>query len=590
MRLENKLEEQVLNEISTEEPWKLIEKFSTLIRESGSTDELEAGRYITARLKYYGVRHRVFEPKLYVSIPKSVSVEVLEPERQELRHENKVMNPKVMAMSPSAEIQAELVYVPSKRSSGFGDFFDIGAEKPPETVKGKAVLTEGLSIMPRRPLMFEHAGAILFISYAPQDRTHEGISTTIWGIPTTENIADKPKIPSIVICNSYGLYLRNLLAKERRVKIRVKTALDEGWKKCIIPVAEIRSSKPANEFVLLHGHYDSWHYGIGDNAVGDAGLLEIARVFNKFRSNLHRNLRVAWWPGHSTGRYAGSTWYADNFALELYENCVAQVNMDSPGCRDATSYEDVCWTDEAEELCKNVIKDVTGEDSTGISPIRAGDYSFHGIGITSFFMLLSSVPEATRKARGWYPVGGCGGNLEWHTEEDNLPVADKQILLKDMRIYALAILRVLNSKILPFDFRKTVRKSINVIDRYATMADGKFDFSSVKGEMVGLLRDLTTFYKYSEKSTSSTQSEKANKAIIKLSRILVSLQYSQKRALDHDPAIQIPPYPDLAISEMLSNQENSIDEGFVLNQLTRGTNRVIQALRKARLTAQTAFN
>ena len=30
---------------------------------------------------------------------------------------------------------------------------------------------------------------------------------------------------------------------------------------------------------------------------------------------------------------AGSTWYADNFALELHRHCVAAVNIDSPGCR-----------------------------------------------------------------------------------------------------------------------------------------------------------------------------------------------------------------------------------------------------------------
>ena len=30
--------------------------------------------------------------------------------------------------------------------------------------------------------------------------------------------------------------------------------------------------------MLLHGHYDSWDVGVGDNATGNATLLEIARV------------------------------------------------------------------------------------------------------------------------------------------------------------------------------------------------------------------------------------------------------------------------------------------------------------------------
>lgn len=589
MHLENKVEELFLKEISIDEPWKLIERFSTLVRESGSPDELQAGRYIIERLKHHGIRHQVFEPELYLSIPKSVTIDVLEPEKRQLKHEKKIMNPKVMAMSPSVDSEAELVYVPSKRATGVKDFFETGLGTLTQDVKGKVVLTEGLSIMPSKSKALESVGAIAIISYAPQDRTHEGISTTIWGIPTTENLLDKPKTPSVVISNSDGLYLRGLLDKGR-VKVHVRTVLDEGWKRCVIPVAEIRSPRPTEEFLLVHGHYDSWHYGIGDNAVGNAGLLELARVFNKFRKRLNRNLRVAWWPGHSTGRYAGSTWYADNFALDLYENCVAQVNMDSPGCRGATAYEDICWMDETEDLCKKAIRDVTGEDSGGMRPLRAGDYSFNGIGITSFFMLLSTIPEEEKKGRGLYAVGGCGGNIEWHTEEDDLPIADKQILLKDIKIYALSILRVLNSKILPFDFKKTIRNSLSVVDEYEKVANGKFDFKPVKREMTALLRDLGLFYKRAAKTTSPRDAEKANRAIMKLGRGLIQLNYAHKRNLDHDPAVEIPPYPDLAISNMLANPAPQFDERFVINQLTRGRNKVVNRLRTARLVVESAFN
>ena len=53
---------------------------------------------------------------------------------------------------------------------------------------------------------------------------------------------------------------------------------------------------------------------------------------------LKRSVKLAWWPGHSTGRYAGSTWFTDAFALDIDRNCLAQINCDSPGCRWATSY------------------------------------------------------------------------------------------------------------------------------------------------------------------------------------------------------------------------------------------------------------
>ena len=63
--------------------------------------------------------------------------------------------------------------------------------------------------------------------------------------------------------------------------------------------------------MLVHGHYDCWEVGVGDNATGDATLLELARVLWVIARRLRRSVKLAWWPGHSTGRYAGSTWFAD---------------------------------------------------------------------------------------------------------------------------------------------------------------------------------------------------------------------------------------------------------------------------------------
>src|SRR5699024_4448343 len=108
-------------------------------------------------------------------------------------------------------------------------------------------------------------------------------------------------------------------------KIAVTTHLDTGWRKIPVLEATIEGSKVPEEFVLLHGHLDSWHEGVGDNATGDATMLELARVFWENRENLDRTLKIAWWSGHSHGRYAGSTWYADEFGIDLAKNCVAQV-------------------------------------------------------------------------------------------------------------------------------------------------------------------------------------------------------------------------------------------------------------------------
>ena len=90
--------------------------------------------------------------------------------------------------------------------------------------------------------------------------------------------------------------------------------------------------------MLVHGHYDSWDVGVGDNATGDATLLELARVLWANTGSLRRSVRIAWWPGHSTGATPAQPGLPTAFAIDLDENCVAQVNCDSPGCRWATSF------------------------------------------------------------------------------------------------------------------------------------------------------------------------------------------------------------------------------------------------------------
>jgi Zn-dependent M28 family amino/carboxypeptidase len=268
------------------------------------------------------------------------------------------------------------------------------------------------------------------IAVNPGRNAHWGICTTVWGTPDLRDLPRKPKIAVVAVNNPDGMHL--IEAAKRSESATLTADLTEGWFASPVPVVTIPGTDEAEPFVLLHGHYDSWDYGIGDNAVGDATLLEVARVLWKHRDRLKRSVRIALWPGHSTGRYAGSTWFADRFAIDLYENCIAQVNCDSPGCRLATEYRHISWMDETESFAQSVIRDVTGQESFGERPHQAGDYSFNNIGISSFFMLLSTMPDEERERLGYYGVGGCGANIEWHTEEDLIHIADREILMKDM--------------------------------------------------------------------------------------------------------------------------------------------------------------
>jgi hypothetical protein len=51
-------------------------------------------------------------------------------------------------------------------------------------------------------------------------------------------------------------------------------------------------------------------------------MLEVARVLWHMRGKLRRSVRIAWWPGHSAGRYGGSTWYLDAHAADFAKRCI----------------------------------------------------------------------------------------------------------------------------------------------------------------------------------------------------------------------------------------------------------------------------
>ena len=448
----------IIDAISLDAPWKLVETFARMPRWRPK-DVNSSANVIVKMLRDEGVPVTVHKPTVYLSIPLGA----------EVRTSRRAIKAKPPAYSRDCRegVEGELVYVPATYSKSVGTLFAKNQEdeslSAPERLRGKIVISEGFAF-PGKMLEFEQKGAIGAIAVNPGADVHWGICTSIWGTPDLDDLPRKPGIPVAAVNNPDGGEL--IASAKTGGHASIVTNLEEGWYAQNVPVVEIRGQREPDKFVLVHGHYDSWDMGVGDNATGDATLLELARVFWRHRKSLRRSVRIAWWPGHSTGRYAGSTWYADAFAIDLDENCVAQVNCDSPGCRWATIFKDVSWTPETETYVKSAIKAVTGLDSHGERPHRAGDYAFNNIGISSFFMLSSTMPDALRAEKGYYTVGGCGGNIAWHTEHDLIDIADKDILLRDIKVYAQAVIGIANAEILPFDWRAATAEFAATVESY----------------------------------------------------------------------------------------------------------------------------
>lgn len=570
------VEVEILGSIGLDVPWELVETFSRT--ERWRPDDVNAAvALLVDRLHAQGVPVTVHRPRIWLSIPHEASVEAA---GQRLR-----AKPPSASRSVPDGLTGELVYLPANRKAlrsyakSVTELFGRPEEELAELtarIRGRIVLTEGFG-NPALTQIVEEWGGIGLIAINPGVDIHWGTCTTVWGTPDLDDLPRRPGIPVVAVNQASGAALIEVARSGSTVTIR--TRLEEGWFEQAIPVVDIPGAIEPEKFVLLHGHLDSWEVGVGDNATGDATMLELSRVFWKHRAKLRRGVRIAWWPGHSTGRYAGSTWFADTFAIDLDEHCVAQVNCDSPGCRWATSYHQTTTMSDTRALVQAAIETVTGTATFATKrPNQAGDYSFNNIGISSYYMLSSTMPLALREEKSYYDVSGCGGNIAWHTENDTLEIADRQILLTDMRIYALSVLRHANPPVLPSDWRETAREFAATINRYEVAAKGMATLGPARDANAALLAALDSFYRGIDDGRIGAAA--ANPVIQGLARILVPINYTREPRFTHDPAYTVPPLPTIAVAEDLASMPEE-RRGFAMTHLLRGQNRLVAALRAA---------
>ncbi|GAA0372147.1 M28 family peptidase [Bacillus horti] len=584
---QHEVENALLEDIDLTTAEAILNRFSSLVRESGSDDELIAANYLESLLHQWEISYRVHKSNIYLSVPKEARLKVLHPTEYEI----KAKTPSASFSTNEDWVKGELIYLPAELN--LDDKYDPLAHTTLDHVQGKIVLMDGYPVSGKVKEL-GNAGALGVIFISPGDYIHEGTCSAIWGSPDLDSMHFDPILPVLAVSHPDGEHLKKLSTNES-VQLSLQTVLDEGWFDCPLIDIFIEGTEEPEKYVLLHGHLDSWHVGIGDNGTGIAALMEMARIFQKHRHLLKRSIRIAIWPGHSTGRYAGSTWFADQFGLDLMENCVAQVNCDSPGCRWATSYEHMTWMSEAELFCQEAIHTAVGQASQGTRPGRAGDYSFNNIGITSFFMLSSTIPDDHVHELNYYAVGGCGGNIEWHTEDDLMYVADYEVLHKDIRIYLTAIIRALNKPILPFNYVKTAEEFFQSLTTYQQQAGAHYSLADLIEEVAELRDSLTQFYKQIEplrlESLSHPSVQKANQCMIELSRLLIRMNYSRQGVFYHDPALDIPALPDLApVVELAELEEDSHRYYVTKNHVKRGANRLSLVLKQANQLVQSTLS
>ena len=532
---------------------------------AGNIEEVKACDYIMSELAKAGVAAQVFEFDAYVSHPGPVHVTTYFPEKKSIE----AVGISFAVGTPPNGVSAEIVAIGDGAPQSYAGL----------DVSGKIVL---VNTKPRTENVTTAArhGAVGLIGMSDSHAAHNLIATPVWGIP---GLKDKDKIPRIPVASISGPDGAALLqlAKAGTVMGTVSAEMWEGWKVLHIPVAEIRGLNP--EFILVGGHYCSWGDGATDNATGNSCLIELARILKKGEKSLRYGVRIAWWPGHSNGRYAGSGWYADSFWQDIYDNGIAYLNIDSPGTRGATVYKLRHQMAEISRFNENLVAELTGSliarEAHGrlgryVSPTRSfrgADQSFSNIGLTSigaYSMLPDDHPD-----RG--TVEGCGGAWWWHTKEDTIDKADADVLAKDTRVFLSIILRLATSSVLPFDFSATAQDYLDALREYEEESGGHLPLQSLVEKLKTLKAKASSLCDAGANVCDPDMSGRLNRFYLRLARTLNQPLYTANEPFEFQPALPAHLLPDLEQAlELRKMDPESDDFKFLVTELKRRINKI----------------
>ena len=548
-----------------------LEWFAGVRRDTGGEGEDAAVAYIESQLREAGIPVRVHEFDAFLSYPRSATLRTLGTDAIEfdcVTHSFSV---------PTGEdgLRAAIRYVPDN------DF---------SNARGEVLLVDGLCT-PITVLEASKAGVRALVFANQGDVVHNMIGTTIWGTPSADQLDRLPTISAVSINKHDGDALKARLA-EGPVEVHMTTVVETGWYRSKLPEVVIEPGGAREEFVLVGAHYCSWEYGITDNATGDTCLLELARILHAARERLDRGVRICWWPGHSHGRYSGSTWYADTFFHDLADRCIAYHNIDSPGVKGATQYVARHTTAEVEGFCTDVIERVTGQSEPPIHrPSRAADQSFLANGVPAF-STYPFLPEGHPDRKAW--TGGCANAWWWHSSHDTLDKADVDILALDTRVSLTAITDLTNATLLPIDPSAASAEILAYANEFAAVAGNHVDATTFTRAAEDLHGAAQAFVAHARELRDPRALADANKVLMRLSRILLPATYTKGGRYTHDPAEWSPImrnaksslFPGLNPGLALDSLAGTDTYGFVKTGVVRHLNRTVDALREAARTCR----
>ncbi len=115
-----------------------------------------------------------------------------------------------------------------------------------------------------------------------------------------------------------------------KLRVNVQTTFNDDGGNAYNVIAELPGTDPVlkDDVVMIGGHLDSWHAGVGatDNADGVATVMEAMRILKATGARPRRTIRVALWGGEEQGLLGSKAWVAEHLAGEA--NAATRAKFD----------------------------------------------------------------------------------------------------------------------------------------------------------------------------------------------------------------------------------------------------------------------
>ncbi len=386
-------------------------------RLAGSENEIRARDFLVDALSRYGlndVHVEEFQHRAWTPVKEQLTVTA--PVEREIACRCGGLSPS----TPDGGIQARVVFLER------GDREEFEARRADVAGRFVAAPYYPIARQMKTPLAAEYGAAGLI-----EWRTYPG------GLQPARTcaFARVASIPVASISKEDAAYLMRL--ERRRGRVRIRLTLDSrvevkpSWN----VVGDLGGDRGEAEYLVVGGHYDSWHVGPGaiDNAAGVVAVLEAARGLAGYQQHLRRRVRFVLFGVEESG-LVGSWSYTRDHEDEL-DDLILMINNDvggRPSGIHIAGYDD--WQPALTPVAKRV-----RVDGDGLPPFEAS-VGGPGWGSDHFPFLAHGVHTVGIGTTPVDPLDGLWG----HTRADTPDKVYVQGLTECAAINAQVILHASN--------------------------------------------------------------------------------------------------------------------------------------------------